>query len=93
MNYAAIHQALKKEHLTWAVVADSLGCSQYHVMNVCARRSESQRVALAISAILQRDVSEVFPDVPRYQDDRKADRDRVARIAADRLAAAGLKVA
>ncbi|MEJ1402528.1 MAG: hypothetical protein RPU61_03290 [Candidatus Sedimenticola sp. (ex Thyasira tokunagai)] len=93
MNYEAIHNALKSEGVSWSVVAESLGCTPQHVMNVCARRAESQRIALAISAILQRDVSEIFPEIPRYKVDRKAERQKRVQVAARRLEAAGLKVA
>ena len=74
MIYSAIHRALKNEGLTWAIAAEAIGCSPHHLMNVSARRAESRPAAVALSALIRRDVAEVFPDIPRYQTDQKAER-------------------
>lgn len=90
MNYTQIHKALKQQGLSWVAVAEVIDCTSQHVMNVCARRAESIRVAKAISVLIHKSVSEVFPDVPRYQEDRKAERKNRLDEAKALLAEAGL---
>lgn len=93
MNYKAIHQGLKKKGLTWTMAAEAIGCSPHHVMNISARRAESRPVAAALAALLERDISEVFPDIPRYAEDRKAERRARVEQAKAQLQSAGMRMA
>lgn len=90
MKYEHIHKALKDNGLSWTAVAKALDCSYQHVMNVCARRSESVRVAKAVSLLIEKDVSEVFPDVPSYQSDVKKQNQQTVEKARQKLVQAGL---
>lgn len=74
MNYSEIHDELKENGLSWTIAAEAIGCSPSHLMNVCYRRAGSRKVAVAVSALIHKDVEEVFPDVPRYKKDRNAER-------------------
>jgi len=91
MNYSAIHQALKNKGFTWSVASEAIGCSPHHLMNVSARRAESRRAAVALSALVGCDVAEMFPDIPRYQEDQKAERQAQVSKARDQLKSAGLQ--
>jgi len=93
MNYSEISEALKGVDLNWTLAAEAMGCSPHHLMNVCARRAESQRVALALGALIERNVADIFPDIPRYNDDRRAARANRVSDAKARLAKAGLRAA
>ena len=93
MDYSAIHKALKAVGLTWKMAAEATGCSSHHLMNVSARRAESRPVAVALSALIHKDVAEVFPDIPRYQVDQKAAREERVAAAKAQLEEAGLRVA
>ncbi|CCU70892.1 hypothetical protein [Thalassolituus oleivorans] len=66
MNYESIHTALKSNDLNWCVAATAIGCSPALVMNVCARRTTSRKVANGLSALTGLSVSELFPDQPQY---------------------------
>lgn len=90
MNYSQIHKALKDEGLSWAAAGEAIGCTYQHVMNVCARRVESPRVAKSIALLIHKDVAEVFPDKPRYLSDSKTLRQTKIDQAKARLAEAGL---
>ncbi len=90
MNYNEIYKALHKQGLTWGISADAIGCSSSHLMNVASRRAESKTVALKLAALVQKDVAEVFPDIPRYKSDAKSDRQARIDKAKARLAEAGL---
>lgn len=94
MKYKQIHKALKDKGLSWAAVGKALGCSYQHVMNVSARRADSERVAKAVALLIEKDVSEVFPDKPQYWSESKADqkKSRVEKAKA-LLEEAGLAVA
>lgn len=92
MKYSEIYKALKDEGLSWADTGKIFACTPQHVMNVCSRRVESPRVAKSISVLINKDVSEVFPDVPRYQD-KEEDRELKISDAKARLVEAGLAVA
>lgn len=76
MNYVEIHEALKKNGYSWALVASALNCSDSNVMHIAARRGNSVRVARAISAMIGKDVLEVFPDKPFYKNDKAAEREK-----------------
>jgi len=93
MKYSQIHQALKDEGFSWVSVAEALGCSGQHVMNVCSRRVESPRIGKAVALLIDKDVAEVFPDKPRYTEDKKADRKAKISDAKARLIEAGLAAA
>lgn len=90
MNYKQIHQALKNQGLSWIAAGEVIGCTHQHIMNVCSRRAESPRVAKSIAVLINKDVADVFPDVPRYQEDHKAERQMILNNAKERLAEAGL---
>lgn len=90
MNYKQIHNALKDKGLSWLAAAEAIGCTYQHLLNICARRAQSLRVAKAISVLIETPVEEVFPDVPRYQEDRKAERKMRVDDARARLVEAGL---
>jgi hypothetical protein len=90
MNYKQIHKCLKDVGLSWVAAGEVIGCTHQHVMNVCARRVESERIAKAVSVLIEKSVSEVFPDVPRYQENRKAERKSRLDEARARLSEAGL---
>ncbi|MCC5855922.1 MAG: DNA-binding protein [Idiomarina sp.] len=49
------------------MVAEALGKSPSIITKVVSRQAKSRLVAEAIARILQRDVKDVFPDVPEYQ--------------------------
>ncbi|EEF80865.1 hypothetical protein [Methylophaga thiooxydans] len=66
MNYKQIHQALKAKGLSWLVAGEVIGCTHQHVMNVCARRAESLRVARSISVLIEKDMQQfsgIFPAI------------------------------
>ena len=48
MDYSEIHKSLKEQGLSWLAAGEVIGCTHQHVMNVCARRAESLRVAKSI---------------------------------------------
>jgi hypothetical protein len=90
MNYSEIHAALKAKEWNWPICAKAIGCSTSHLMNVASRRAESKAVAKALSVLIEKEVSEVFPDIPRYQEDMRAKRESKLAEAKARLAEAGL---
>ena len=91
MNYNAIHTELKKHGFTWEVVAKSLGKSASTVMNVAARRAQGRSIAVGLAALLDKDVTEVFPDISQYHEpSRKTVREENIAKAQERLKAAGL---
>jgi hypothetical protein len=90
MNYGAIHQALKDHGYSWRVAAEAIGCTPQHLMNISARRSESQYVARALAVLIGSNVAEVFPDIPRYQFNKQMVHDLKVLEAKDRLAKSGL---
>lgn len=94
MKYSEIYKALKNEGLSWTAVGEAIGCTPQHVMNVCSRRVESPKVAKSVSLLIGRDVSDVFSDIPRYQEKDK-DEARALKVsdARARLVEAGLAVA
>lgn len=93
MKYEAIHQALNEAGLTWKMAAEAIGCTSHHLMNVSARRCESRPAAVAIATLIGKDVTEVFPDVPRYQEDQSALRRSRIEEAKAKLESAGLRMA
>ena len=93
MNYNQIHEALKEKGLSWITAAEAIGCTHQHVMNVCSRRAESIRVAKSIAVLIDKNVAQVFPDVPRYQEDKKAARRARLEQARAQLEEAGLVAA
>lgn len=90
MNYEAIHQALKEKGYSWRVAGEAIGCTPQHLMNICARRTESQFVAQALAVLIDKSVVEVFPDIPRYQFNKKTMHDLKVLDAKTRLEKAGL---
>ena len=90
MNYSEIYTALKDQGFTWQIAADAIDCSASHVMNVAARRGESKSVAKKLSALIGKDVSDVFPDIPRYQENNEVKRQSKLMDAKARLENAGL---
>ena len=92
MKYEAIHQALRANGFTWAMAGEAIGCSGHHVMGVASRRHTSRRAAVAFSALIDKDVSEVFPDVPQYHRDPKAERHARIQEAKAKLESAGLRM-
>lgn len=81
MDYSEIHQAIKAKGFTWAMAAEAIGCTPNYLMTVCNGRRKSRRVALAVAFLLNKKVSDVFPDVPEYLENPKHDRaERVARV-------------
>lgn len=92
MKYKAIHQALRDTGLTWKMTAEAIGCTPHHLMNVSARRCESRPAAVALAALIERDVAEIFSDVPRYQEDQKQIRSDRVRAAKEKLESAGLRM-
>lgn len=94
MNYKQIHKALEDKGLSWTAVGTALGCSYQHVMNVSARRADSKRVAKAVALLIEKDVSDVFPDKPQYANESKAEQKKSkVEQAKARLEEAGLAVA
>ncbi len=90
MNYSEIYEALKAKDLNWSLSAKAIGCSTSHLMNVAARRAESKSVAKSLSFLIDKPLSDVFPDIPRYQKDLRAKRESTLADAKARLAEAGL---
>lgn len=94
MNYSEIYTALKSEGLSWSYAGKAIGCTPQHVMNVCSRRAESPKVAKSVALLINKNVSDVFPDKPRYQEkDKKEKRASKIADAKSRLAEAGLVAA
>ena len=93
MNYSEIHDELKENGLSWTIAAEAIGCSPSHLMNVCDRRAGSRKVAVAVSALIHKNVETVFPDVPRYTEDRTAERQTKVKKARARLAELALHTA
>ncbi|PHS33409.1 MAG: hypothetical protein COA95_00025 [Methylophaga sp.] len=93
MNYSEIHKALKDEGLTWVMVADSIGCNYSHVINVCARRTDSKKVAKSVALLIDKDICNVFPDKPDYQENKETKKAVIISDARTRLVAAGLVAA
>jgi DNA-binding XRE family transcriptional regulator len=90
MNYGAIHQALKDCGYSWRVAAEAIGCTPQHLMNISARRSESQFVARALAALIGKEVEDIFPDIPRYQFNKQTLHDLKVLEAKNRLAESGI---
>lgn len=90
MDYSAIHKAIKDAGLTWATAAEAIGCAPSNLMGVAARRGNSRPVAKRLALLINRDITEIFPDVPAYSEPEPADQRRATVEAArKRLAEAG----
>ncbi len=66
MDYTEIHNAVKAVGLTWATAARSIGCSPSNLMGVAKRRANSRPVAQRLALLIDKPLSEIFPDVPAY---------------------------
>ena len=75
------------------MAGEAIGCSGHHLMGVASRRHTSRRAAITLSALIDTEVSEVFPDVPQYHHDRKAERYARIEEAKAKLESAGLRMA
>ena len=93
MTYSEIHKALKDNGLTWGAASEAIGCTPVHLMNVCSRRADGARVAKAVSVIIDAEVADVFPDKPRYSEDRGKIKAECISAAKEKLKTAGLEAA
>ena len=89
MEYKAIHEALKAEGLTWHTAADAIGCAPSNLMAVAKGDRKSRPVALRLSLLIRRDISEVFPDIASYSTDPELSRSQIVEAARKRLEEAG----
>jgi len=93
MTYEEIHKSLKGQGFTWAAASEAIGCTPVHLMNICARRAEGIRVAKSVSLLIDVEVSEAFPDKPRYNEDKEKKVAESILKAKEKLKAAGLEAA
>lgn len=70
MEAEAIKQALHEKGFTFSMIADELGMAPNMLSGVCYRRTTSKKAAEAIAKILDKPVTEVFPDVESYSKPR-----------------------
>lgn len=66
MDAERIKEGLRENGFSLSLIADALGRSPSLVSKVVKRQAKSLEVAKAISRALDKQVSEVFPDVPEY---------------------------
>ena len=91
MNHGQIHIALQKKGYNWNTASEAIGKSAATLYKVCHRKQVSRRVALSICVLLDKDVMEVFPDVPNYHGDApESARKKLVDSAKEKLEAAGL---
>lgn len=84
MNYESIHVALKRKGLNWCVAATAMECTPAMVMNVCARRTTSRKIAKGLSALTGIPINELFPDQPQYEQHSPSEA-RASRVERARL--------
>ncbi|GAB2927595.1 hypothetical protein [Rheinheimera gaetbuli] len=70
MEATAIKQALYAKGFSFAMIGEALGKGANVVSGVCYRRTTSKDVATAIAKVLDKPVTEVFPDVESYRKGR-----------------------
>lgn len=70
MEAAAIKQALYAKGYSFAMIGEALEVNSNVVSGVCYRRTTSKAVATAIAKVLDKPVTEVFPDVDSYRKGR-----------------------
>jgi len=90
MNHEQIKAALQEAELTLSNIAEAAGCGLANVSGVSRRKVTSKRIALAISAALQKEVSEVFPDIPSYSEPSGLTKEQRVALAKKRMQEAGL---
>jgi len=67
MDKNQIKKELASSGYDLSMVAEALDKSPSLISKVLARQAKSRFVAEAIARVLDRDVTEIFPDVPEYQ--------------------------
>jgi hypothetical protein len=92
VNYHEIHQALKDIGLTWASAAEAIGCAPSNLMMVAKSPVQrSRNVARRLAVLLDRDVAEIFPNIPAYAEaDPMEQRRAQVDAARQRLCEAGI---
>ncbi|WP_027670067.1 helix-turn-helix domain-containing protein [Rheinheimera baltica] len=70
MEATAIKQALYDKGYSFAMIGEALDVNANVVSGVCYRRTTSKGVATAIAKVLEKPVTEVFPDVDSYRKGR-----------------------
>lgn len=93
MNYQEIKQALDKQGYNVAAAAKVLGKTSSHINQVGQRKMKSRMVAIGLAALIEKPVEEVFPDIPAYHKDPKAEREKKVAAGREKLAAAGIHIA
>ncbi|GLX86346.1 hypothetical protein tloyanaT_25990 [Thalassotalea loyana] len=68
MNGTEIKAEIRQKGYTLALIAETLKTNPPAVSGVINRHTTSKRIASAICKILDKPLSEVFPDVPTYVD-------------------------
>lgn len=86
LTAAEIRQALSKDEIVLADLAEVFQCSKTHISNVISRHTSSKKIAEAICKLINKPMTEVFGDVELYfsvpnVEQRRARRlDRIKRI-------------
>ena len=90
MDYEEIKKALDEQGYNVSTAAEVLNKSRSMITLVAQRKETSRIVAVGLSALIDRPVEEVFPDVPSYHEDPKAERERKVAEGREKLLAAGI---
>jgi hypothetical protein len=93
MNYEEIKSALDERGYNVSAAAEVLGKSRTMLTLVAQRKETSRKVAVALAVLIDRPIEEVFPDVPAYHEDPKAERKRKVAEGRKKLLAAGIHCA
>jgi Ner family transcriptional regulator len=68
MNATEIKAAIRQKGFSSALIAETLKTSPNAVSGVINRHTTSKRIAAAIAKIIDKPVTEIFPDVITYTD-------------------------
>jgi len=91
MTHNEIEKALNDRHFSWRSAAAVIGKSATAVIRVSKRDLDSRAIAMALSTLIDDDVTNVFPDKPNYHSDSpKEARKKVIALGKKKLQEAGL---
>lgn len=81
MDKKQIKMELGQRGYDLSMLAEAINKSPSLVSKVLSRQARSKRVAEAVASILEKNIAEVFPDVPEYQHQIPAKtQERAARV-------------
>ena len=94
MTRIEIEKALKDRQLSWRSAAKVIGKSATALIRVSKRDLESRPIAISLSALIDDNVTNVFPDKPTYHSESpKEARNKVIALSRQKLQKAGLALA